>query len=115
MLDMIDRSGARVRFGTGPVCSQWLKDGQQSMHHVGILVDGGPKLIAFVVDGKLCDGGPDLKVWANGHHLFNLAFGDVGSGGTGSVRVNTDMVVAGRWYDRVLYVTEMIGNWRAGK
>ena len=85
------------------------------MHHVGILVDGGPKLIAFVVDGKLCDGGPDLKVWANGHHLFNLAFGDVGSGGTGSVRVNTDMVVAGRWYDRVLYVTEMIGNWRAGK
>ena len=115
MVDMVDTMGSRVRFGTDPVCSQWLKDGQQSTHHVGVLVDAGPKMIAFVVDGKLCDGGPDLKTWANGHHLFDLAFGDVGGATTGSVRVATDMVVGGRWYDRVLYVTEMIGNWRAGK
>jgi hypothetical protein len=119
MVDMVDTKGSRVRFGTDPVCSQRLKDGQQSAHHVGVLVDAGPKMIAFVVDGKLCDGGPDLKAWANGHQLFDLAFGNVGGGGgggsAGSVEVCTDLVSGGRWYDRALYVTEMIGNWRARK
>ena len=113
MLDMRDADGRTVRFGTGPVCSGRLLEKGSGPHHVGLLVDGGPKMVSFVVDGKLCDGGPDLKHWANGHHLFDPTFGDIGTN-VSAINVDTGIVVGGRCYGRLLYVTEVIGNWRAG-
>ena len=35
--------------------SGYLRTGEQ--HHIAAIVDGGPRIITFVVDGKLCDGG----------------------------------------------------------
>jgi hypothetical protein len=32
-----------------------------ALHHVVAIVDGGPRLILFVVDGRLCDGGDDRQ------------------------------------------------------
>ena len=112
MLTMQDDTGGVVQFQTDPVCSRRLLDAKSSPHHVGILVDGGPKMVSFVVDGKLCDGGTDLVHWPNGHYLMDSSFGSIGSGVV-TVKVNTEVVKGGHLYDRTLYVTEMIGNWRA--
>lgn len=32
-------------------------------HHIAIIVDGGPKVIAFVIDGVLCKGGNRKFGW----------------------------------------------------
>ena len=76
-------------------------------------MDGGPKMINFVVDGKLCDGGPDLKGFPNGHFLMESTVGDIGVG-VETVVTNHEVVQQGHVYNRSLYVSEMIGNWRAG-
>lgn len=80
-------------------------------HHVSIIVDGGPRLIQFVVDGVLNDGGehrqfgwgrfsPDFRS-ANGADTITLAGPDMGQ------------ISALRIYDRYLTVSEAIGNYRA--
>lgn len=81
-------------------------------HHLGVVVDAGPKMVSFIVDGKLCDGGP-TPGWPNGHLLFDPRFGDVGAG-VEEVSVDAAVVRGGRVYGRCLYTGEVIGNWRAG-
>lgn len=80
-------------------------------HHVAVIVDGGPKVILFVVDGILCDGG-DARQFGWGRfspHLYNV------SGGP-QLRVAPSLageVARLRVYDRALLVSEAVGNWRA--
>ena len=80
-------------------------------HHVVATVDGGPHVITFVVDGKLCDGGthrqfgwgrfsPNLR-HANGSQTIRIA--PAFHGAVRHVRA----------YDRALTTTEAIGNWRS--
>lgn len=76
--------------------------------HVVIIVDGGPKLITFVVNGVLCDGGEDRQFgWGrfsptlrapNGADTLELA----------------PAVRALRLYNRALRTSEAVGNFRAG-
>jgi len=80
--------------------------------HFGIVVDGGPKTISFVVDGKLNDGGDRRQFgWARfPPELRTIAATD---------RVTLAPRLRGelrqvRIYDRALRTSEMIGNWRAG-
>ena len=40
-------------------------------HHVGIIIDGGPKIISFVIDGKFCDGA-DYKQFGWGRFSKDL-------------------------------------------
>jgi hypothetical protein len=79
--------------------------------HVTVLVDGGPKLICFVIDGVVCDGGERRAL---GYGRFNHLFKDV-SGGP-DLRIGTGLdgaVHRVRIYDRCLLVSEAIGNQRA--
>mgnify|MGYP005626608565 CR=1 FL=1 len=80
-------------------------------HHVVATVDGGPHVITFVVDGKLCDGGthrqfgwgrfsPNLR-HANGSQTIRIA--PAFHGAVRHVRA----------YNRALTTTEAIGNWRS--
>src|SRR5206468_4183039 len=50
-----------ILLNDGRTESRWTSDpgGLQTgkLHHVVVTVDGGPKIITFVIDGKLCDGG----------------------------------------------------------
>lgn len=82
------------------------------LHHVAVIVDGGPKIIMFVVDGKLCDGGeyrqfgwgrfsPNLR-HANGAKILQI--GPSLKGAIKSLRI----------YNRYLRISEAIGNYRAG-
>ena len=79
MIELVLNDGrTESRWACDPGC---LRAGQR--HHVTVIVDGGPKLILFVVDGKLNDGGeqrqfgwgrfnPNLRS-ANGGEILRIA------------------------------------------
>jgi hypothetical protein len=82
------------------------------IHHIAVVIDGGPKIISFIVDGKLCDGG-DARQFGWGRFSPNLqsANGDptlrIGPGFEGEI-------LRLRLYGRALRTSEAIGNFRAG-
>lgn len=110
-----------VQWETDPTCSARLKDAG-APRHLGVVVDAGPRIILFTVDGHLCDGGahvsgytpsPSSKVPNGapaGWSLFSTQLGAVG----GSTATVGTKVTKGRLYSRALYTTELVGNWRAG-
>ena len=86
---------------TDPTCSARLRGASGTSggaRHLGIVVDAGPKMIMFTVDGHLCDGGAHVSGYtpaaaassalpdglAAGWHLFSPELGAVG-GATASV------------------------------
>ncbi len=88
-----------------------LQPGQ--WHHVAVIVDGGPKVISFVVDGILCDGG---KYRHYGWGRFGQDMNDV----NGSDRLKIGPSLDGelstlRYYNRYLRTSEAIGNFQAGR
>ncbi|NOU68869.1 hypothetical protein GC096_33155 [Paenibacillus sp. LMG 31461] len=96
--------------------SSWSSDRNllqpHSLHHVVITVDGGPKLISFVIDGRLCDGGSDRQF---GFGRFNRDMRNV----TGSCQIHIDsemrkVVRSLRIYNRCLRTSEAVGHFRAG-
>ncbi len=77
-------------------------------HHVVVTVDGGPKIITFVVDGVLADGG-DNRQFGWGRFSPNLRTPN------GAPKVKIDSAVrALRVYQRALRTSEAVGNYRAG-
>jgi hypothetical protein len=76
--------------------------------HVVITVDGGPKIITFVVNGLLCDGGDDRQFgW--GRFSPNLRTP------TGATTLKIGSALQSlRIYNRALRTSEAIGNFRAG-
>ncbi|MCC9074961.1 hypothetical protein FKZ61_002365 [Litorilinea aerophila] len=83
-----------------------------SRHHLVAIVDGGPKIVSFVVDGVLCDGGKFRQFgWGRfSPHLREL---------NGEVHLRIGPKLQGRihlvrLYGRYLRTSEAIGNYRAG-
>jgi len=70
-------------------------------HHLVAVVDGGPKIISFVVDGRLNDGG-DARQFGWGRYSAALR----GVGGT-ALRIG-DGVLAVRLYARALLTSEAV-------
>lgn len=92
--------------GTGPGTLR-----VDAWQHVVAIVDGGPKLITFVVDGVLNDGG---AVRQYGWGRFPAALGDVN--GASEVTLAPSLLGdlgALRVYDRSLRTSEAVGNFRA--
>lgn len=82
------------------------------LHHVVVIVDGGPKIITFLVDGVLCDGG-DARQFGWGR--FNPHYR--GPNGARTLRIGSNLageVVVLRIYNRQLRTSEAIGNYRYG-
>ncbi len=73
------------------------------------IVDGGPKLILFVVDGRLCDGGEDRNFgWGRfGPHLCSVA-------GSETLRIGPALSAL-RLYGRSLTVSEARANQLSGR
>lgn len=78
------------------------------LRHVVITVDGGPKIITFVVDGQLCDGG-DERQFGWGRYSPTLQFARGGAQLTIGAGVKSLRI-----YGRPLRTSEAIGNFRAG-
>jgi len=80
--------------------------------HVAVIVDGGPKIISFVVDGRLCDGGESrLYGWGR----FSPALLNVRGGESLRIAPGLKGRIEGlHVYDRYLLTSEAVGNFRAG-
>lgn len=107
MSDGQNRSAFDSDPGTGP---GGLRAGQ--WQHVAVIVDSGPKIISFVVDGVFNDGG---AVREFGWGRFHPKLADV----NGAVTARIGAPLFGeirklRIYDRYLLTSEAVGNFRAG-
>lgn len=79
--------------------------------HVVVIVDAGPRIIAFVTDGRLNDGGGRRTY---GWGRFSPALG--AANGSPTLSIAPDMagdVLSLRLYGRPLRISEAVGNWRA--
>ena len=116
LLDTTTRGTVRLTLNDGRTECSWdcdpgvLKPGL--LQHVGIVVDGGPKIITFIIDGVLCDGGEWRQFgWGRFSPLLRHA-----NGGS-TLRIAPEMqgeVRVLRIHDRYLRTSEVIGNFRAG-
>ena len=83
-----------------------LKAGK--LQHVVITVDGGPKIITFIVNGVLCDGG-DERQFGWGHYSPTLRTPN----GAATAKL-TPAIRALGIYNHALRTSEAVGNFRAG-
>ncbi|GAB6164379.1 hypothetical protein JCM19992_03790 [Thermostilla marina] len=83
-----------------------VRPGQE--HHLTAIIDGGPKIILFVVDGILCDGG-DARQFGWGRFSPTLRTPE----GDATLRLGTG-VRGLRIYGRALRVSEAVGNFQSG-
>ncbi len=111
-----DRGRLQLELSDGSMRSAWasdaglLSDGKS--HHVVIVVDGGPKLITFVVDGLLCDGGTERPA---GWGRFDGGLKDLGD----PQKLRCTSPPGGelslvRIYDRPMRHYEAVARYRAG-
>ncbi len=124
ILDSRNESGAGILVATteSGTLGLTLHDGRQQVgwdsdrgtlqagkcHHVVITVDGGPKIITFVVDGVLGDGG-DQRQFGWGRFSPTLR----APNGSPSVKIAAS-VRSLRLYSRPLRTSEAVGNFQAG-
>jgi hypothetical protein len=120
-LTTTDRWTIRLTLNDGQHTSNWDSDpgtGPGTLtvgawHHVAVIVEAGPKLILFVVDGVLNDGG---AVREYGWGRFDPAMGDVGGADQWTLASRAFGEIRGlRGYGRALRVSEAVGNYRAGR
>ena len=115
-LVVTERETLSIVMNDGATESRWdcdpgvLQAGK--LHHLVVIVDGGPKVISFVVDGRLCDGGEHRQFgWGRFSPHLRHANGDK------TLRLGPELqgeIWSLRIYDRHLLTSEAIGNFRAG-
>ena len=89
-------------------CDRALIKNDQTNHFI-VIVDGGPKIIAWVVNGRLCDGG-DARQFGWGRFSPNL----VSANGEAQIRTGPDLASL-CIYNRPLRISEAIANFRSIK
>jgi hypothetical protein len=118
-----DGIGLAVRIAPGATLEIVMNDGRSEsrwgsdfnsmdlgrLQHVVVTVDGGPKIITFVIDGVLNDGG-DWRQFGWGRFSPNLR----GATGEVDLRINNRVVKKVRVYNRALRTSEAIAAFRAG-
>lgn len=61
VLTSTEEGSVRLSMSDGKTQASWACDPELlqpgELHHVAVVVDAGPRIITFVVDGKVCDGG----------------------------------------------------------
>ncbi len=105
----------KVSLNDGRTENSWLSDPvlkTGELQHVVIVVDGGPKTISYIVNGKFLDGGEYRQYGWGRYNAYLL-----------NVKGRTNTTLAPgfdgdiktiRIYDRALRTSEVIGNYRAG-
>ncbi len=102
----------RITLNDGRQECAWQSDrnvlGSQGPQHVVVTVDGGPKIITFVVNGVLCNGG-DERQFGWGRYSPTLRT----PAGAPEAKIG-EGVCRLRVYTRALRTSEAVGNFRAG-
>ena len=86
--------------------------GVNRWHHVACIVDSGPKIVSFVIDGIFNDGG---AVRDAGWTRIDPAFTQVGGGTVALAKGFNGQLGPVRFYPRALLTSEAVGNFRAGR
>jgi hypothetical protein len=116
-----DRFTLKLTMNDGKTESAWDSDPGthagtlkvNAWQHVAVTADGGPKIITFVVDGVLNDGGAARQF---GWGRFRPELGEVN--GVKQVKLAPKLfgeIGRLRFYDRPLRTSEAVGNHRAGQ
>ena len=107
-----ENGSLRITLNDGRTEATWSSDQNLisigKTHHAVITVDGGPKIITFVADGTLCDGG-DQRQFGWGRFSPNLRTPN----GSPTLAIASP-VQSLRIYSRALRTSEAIGNYKAG-
>ncbi|MFA6546692.1 MAG: LamG-like jellyroll fold domain-containing protein [Limisphaerales bacterium] len=111
-LTTTDAGTLRITLNDGRQDDSWDSDKGTVLpgkpQHVVITVDGGPKIITFVVNGVVCDGG-DERQFGWGRYSSTLRTPD------GSAEMQISAIVKSlRVYDRALRTSEAVGAFKAG-
>jgi hypothetical protein len=106
-------NAVEICINDGRTENRWVSDSNtiqiNKNHHIVVSVDGGAKIIRFIIDGKLCDGGT-LRQFGWGRFNPNLR----------TINGNTQIKIAHnlkgeiqqlRLYERHLLTSEAIGNY----
>jgi hypothetical protein len=108
-----ERGAARFEMCDGWQAAYWDSDAgllkPNTLQHIVAIVDGRSKVIAFVIDGALNDGGAERQF---GYGRFNPNFKDISGGRT--LRVAPDLhgdLHQVRIYNRALRTSEAVGNY----
>jgi hypothetical protein len=118
LVSTTDAGSVKISLNDGRREAAWDCDRNQNVlrtgawHHLAVVVDGGPRIICFVVDGTLCDGGETRPF---GWGRFGRDLGDVS--GSDSLKIAPAMngrLRLLRIYDRPLRTSETVGNYQAG-
>jgi hypothetical protein len=80
-------------------------------HRVTVTLDGGPRILMFIVDGVLCDGGSERT---QGFTRVNSDLGDVNGEGESRLQVSPAIRTL-RIYDRPLRTSEAVANHQASE
>lgn len=115
VLTAIGRGALELRLHDGRNAACWESDAGAlecgRRHHVGVVVDGGPKLILFYIDGRLNDGGEERQF---GFGRFSPYMQNINGIKELSVSPLPGASVFDlRLYTRALRTSELAGNWRA--
>lgn len=93
-------------------CETWTTDpGMLDVikdHHVSLIIDNGPKIMMWVVDGKLCDGGTSRQF---GWTRYPKYIGTVKTNKKSEMKVMPEEVLSVRVYNRALRVSEAVSNY----
>ncbi len=93
--------------------SRWASDPGTlqagKLQHVAVIVDGGPKIISFIIDGMFNDGG-EARQFGWGRFGSNLRT----PVGAADLRIAAGVVRRLRIYNRYLRTSEAIASFRAG-
>src|SRR5690606_26738292 len=111
-LRLNDNKNIVFELSDGRTKSTWSCDPDiitpHKQHHVTVIVDGGPRIISFVIDGLFNDGGDDRQFGWGRFNPYLL-----------SAKGNTTLEIAPevkslKLYNRAITVTESIGNYKKG-
>ena len=107
---------AEIILNDGRTESRWASDPGSLVtgkpQHIVAIVDGGPEIITFVIDGRLNDGG-DRRQYGWGRFSPNLK----SVAGAPEIRLGNNLegkVLSLRLYDRYLRTSEAVAAFRAG-
>jgi hypothetical protein len=106
----------RIELSDGKTKAAWDSDPgtlrRGTPHHVACIVDAGPRILSFVIDGVLCDGGAARQY---GWGRYNGELTDVAGAGrlqlAPALKGKLDRV---RVYSRYLRTSEAVANFHAG-
>jgi len=112
-LSATESGAVRMDVSDGASLATWESDAgalsTKGRHHIVAIVDNGPRIMSFVVDGRLCDGS---RLRPQGWGRYARPLGDI----AGSHTVRLDPSVAKlRVYNRYLRTSEAISNFLSEK